>query len=141
MAFQITKYLPFLGVKHSEVAEPLTSDPTIFALQYSRGPIPKERDGAENYFISSRQYPRYSLSGPTPTIGRPFHIAMPAFANAQRQFPNASINAANIVNGQVYSQPLYDTQAGGFTRAFDGPNNNAFVRFRFGQAMVGGGAA
>lgn len=140
MAFKISQYLPFLGVKKTQVAEPLTRDATIFALQWTRGPIPKERDSAESYWVSSRQYPTYSLSGPLPTNGRRVEICRPAYAAAGRQFPNASVAPANIINGQLYSQPLYDANAGGFVRS---PTaiNTPFSASSFGEGITPGGAA
>lgn len=113
----ISKFNPFASRKRKHiVAEPLTVNPRLFFMEWTRGPIPKTQ-GAESYWLSSNQLPMYDLSGPLPTNARRINIALPAPAQAERRFADATIGGAGILQGQVYSQPLYNEKTGGYTQS------------------------
>lgn len=111
----LSQFNPFAGKKKKIVAEPLTRNPAIFFMEWTRAPIPKDR-GAENYWLSSNQLPVYSLGGPLPWNARRINIALPAPAQEERRFANATIGGAGILQGQLFSQPLFNAEQGGFTR-------------------------
>ena len=141
MAWTIKKFLPKLGVKKKAVAIPLTENPQVFSMKWTRGPLLKEKDSAEQYWLSSQQLPTYSLSGPLPYHARKMAIALPAPAIETRQFPTNTVNANGILNGQVYSQPLYDGDAGGFTREYANQMHRPFQNTIFGDPIQPAGAA
>lgn len=113
---QLSHFNPFAGKRKKIVAEPLTVNPRLFFMEWTRGPIPKTQ-GAESYWLSSQQLPMYDLSGPLKTNAKRINIALPAPAQSERRFADATIGGAGILNGQVFSQPLYNKDAGGFTQS------------------------
>lgn len=122
------KYLPKVGTQPQVTEFGQSKFADSFALQWKRGPLLNDRDSAMSYYVSSRQFLKYSLSGPLPTIARPFRLAAPSPPQQQRRFPNWGTTPAGIINGQTYSQPLYDANAGGFTQGMYEPNNAPFER-------------
>jgi len=112
---KLSQFNPFAGTKKKITAEPLTRNPAVFFMEWTRGRIPNDR-GAESYWLSSNQLPVYSLSGPLKLNARRINIALPARAQEERRFANATIGGAGILQGQLFSQPLYNAEQGGFTR-------------------------
>lgn len=134
-------FLPKVGIKKKQVAVPLTRNPAVFSMEWKRGPLLKEKDSAEQYWLSSHQLPTYSLSGPLPYNARKMAIALPAPAIEKRQFSTLTVNATGILNGQIYSQPLYDADANGFTREPFNQMQRPFSNTIFGDPIQPAGAA
>lgn len=114
---RISHFNPF-GSRNKKkiVAEPRTVNPHLFFMEWTRGPIPKTQ-GAESYWLSSNQLPMYDLSGPLKLNARRINIALPAPAQTTRQFSDVTIGGAGILQGQVFSQPLFNAEQGGFTQS------------------------
>lgn len=115
MGFLPSHFNPFVG-KRKKVEALTHPNPNEWFMEWTKGRYPQL--GGQSYWLSSRQLPRYSASGPLPINARHFNIAQPttrAFIKDQHG-PSVSLAAAGIITGQVYSQPLFDNDAGGFTR-------------------------
>lgn len=139
--FDISHFNPFVGKRKKIIAEPLTVDPNLFYMEWTRGPLLKETDGAENYWLSSQQLPKYSLSGALPINARFMNISLPAPAPLIRRFPNATIGASGILNGQIFSQPLYDENTAGYVRSMYPINPLPFASGLFNDDIQPGGVA
>ena len=113
---EISHYNPAIGPPNiiAEVSR-RGIDPHKWFIQWQKMPIPRTEDTAENYRLASYALPMYDLSGPLRTNARRIELFHPAPSPVTRQFPDGTIGGAGLLNGQVFSQPLYDNDAGGFT--------------------------
>lgn len=111
MAFRLSNFLPGVSKKRTQI--PPRPKPPILA--WSRGWVPQT--GGQNYYIDSLALPAYNLSGPVPTNAKRFNELEPAPPIDSRSIPEGALGGNAVFNGQVFSQPLLDERAGGFTQA------------------------
>lgn len=112
----ISTFLPFVGRKKKVIAVPEDGDPSTFAMEWTKAPVLRSR-GGENYFLSSLNLPNIELSGPLPYNARQLSIALPARPIDSRSIPTNQVGGAGFYNGQVMSQPLYNSDSGGYNAA------------------------
>lgn len=109
----LSTFLP--GTSRKKVRVPPTRSPDAWFIEWTRRRVPQT--GGQNYSLSSHQLPLYSLSGPLRTNAKRLNPLEPAPAISERRVSNVSVTNSNSINGQVFSQPLVDTQTGEFTSA------------------------
>ncbi len=73
--------------------------------------------GGQNYSLSTQQLTRQTASGPLNIIPHPFRPLEPAPAIDHRAISNYSASHSDYVTGQMFSQPLVNTDFNGFTQA------------------------
>lgn len=110
MAFRLSTFLPGTSKKKTSIP-PNRRYPL---LAWTRRATPQT--GGQNYSVDSLALPAYNLSGPVPTNAKRFNPLEPALPNDTRSIPLGTPGSGGQFNGQVYSQPLLDPQAGGFAQ-------------------------
>jgi len=111
MGFRLSNFLP--GSSKKKTTLPPNRSPDEWFIEWTRRRT--VQTGGQNYSLSSHQLPLFSLSGPLPTNAKRFNALEPAPAIDSRRYPTVTVTRSNSVNGQVFSQPLVDTDTGEFT--------------------------
>lgn len=129
---------PYIGTPKI-TADNKNRDHNLWFIEWQRMPIPRT-ETAERYRVSSYQLLKYALAGPLDTNARQFKIGRNSQPPTTRQYPNATIGGAGLINGQIISQPLYDTQAGGYTAQIEPRSKPPFWGL-FGDTIAPAGVA
>ena len=109
MAFRLSTFLPGTAKKKTSIP-PRVRHPL---LAWTRRAVPQT--GGQNYSVDSLALPAYNLSGPVPTNAKRFDPLEGAPPNDRRSIPLGTPGSGGAFNGQVFSQPLLDPMAGGFS--------------------------
>ena len=99
--------------KSRVVVDELSGVPWRLVWQRRRVP----QTGGQNYSLDNYAVAPESASGPLNIIARPFQPLEATSPYATRQIPNNGFGGTSQPNGQVFSQPLFDDDSGGFTKA------------------------
>jgi hypothetical protein len=115
MGFSLRRFLP--KANRAEIDVPRNAEPEdgVWFMEWRRRAT--VQTGGQNYSLSSQQLPMYSLSGPAFTNAKRINPLEPAPAVARRQIPTVTVTGADILNGTIFGQPLFDPETGGFTAA------------------------
>ncbi len=98
-------------------------DQGTFRIVYERKPMPDP--GAQNYAYESLGLVAFPPAGPSITIRQPRETVFPQMY-ATHAIPQ---NGIPLVAGQIFGQPLFDPQSGGFANDPFGGNVSPLVSY------------